>query len=81
VLRPYVGCATTLFGEVSQADVIKLHKASGKATFLVHDDFEDNPLPELRLLPRQMKSNPLRSPARRHSIPAPPRSPNRKSQF
>ena len=48
MLRAYVGCATALFGDVSQADVIKLHKASGKATFLAYDDFEGKPLPELR---------------------------------
>ena len=29
VLRAYVGCATALFGDVAQADVIKIHKASG----------------------------------------------------
>lgn len=48
VLRAFVGCATTLFGDVSQADVIKLHKASGKVSFLTYDDFEGKPLPELR---------------------------------
>lgn len=48
VLRAYVGCATTLFGDVSQTDVIKLHKTSGKVTFLGYDDFEGKPLPELR---------------------------------
>jgi hypothetical protein len=48
VLRAYVGCATALFGDVSQTDVIKLHKASGKVTFLGYDDFEGKPLPELR---------------------------------
>ena len=48
VLRAYVGCATALFGDVQQADVIKLHKASGKVTFLAYDDFDGNPLPELR---------------------------------
>ena len=48
VLRAYVGCATSLFGDVAQADVIKLHKASGKVTFLVYDDFDGKPLPELR---------------------------------
>lgn len=48
VLRAYVGCATALFGDVSQADVIKLHKASGKVTFLAYDDFERKSLPELR---------------------------------
>ena len=47
VLRAYVGCATALFGDVSQADVIKLHKASGKATFLAYDDFEGKALPVL----------------------------------
>jgi len=47
VLRAYVGCATALFGDVSQADLIKLHKSSGKATFLVYDDFEGKALPEL----------------------------------
>lgn len=47
VLRAYVGCATALFGDVQQADVIKLHKASGKVTFLAYDDFEGKPLPGL----------------------------------
>jgi hypothetical protein len=48
ILRAYVGCATALFGDVAQADVIKLHKSSGKVTFLIYDDFEGKPLPELR---------------------------------
>jgi hypothetical protein len=48
VLRAYVGCATALFGDVAQADIIKIHKASGKVTFLVYDDFEAKPLPELQ---------------------------------
>jgi hypothetical protein len=48
VLRAYVGCATALFGDVAQADVIKIHKGSGKVTFLLYDDFECKPLPELR---------------------------------
>lgn len=48
ILRAYVGCATTLFGDVAQADVIKLHKSSAKVTFLVYDDFDGKPLPELK---------------------------------
>jgi hypothetical protein len=48
VLRAYVGCATALFGDVAQADVIKIHKASGKVTFLVYDDFEGKALPALQ---------------------------------
>jgi DNA phosphorothioation-associated putative methyltransferase len=48
VLRAYVGCASTLFGDLRQADVIKLHKSSGRVTFLAYDDFDGKPLPELR---------------------------------
>lgn len=48
VLRAYVGCATALFGDVSQTDLVKLHKSSGKVTFLGYDDFDGKPLPELR---------------------------------
>jgi hypothetical protein len=36
-----------LFGDLAQADLVKIHKASGKVTFLVYDDFEGKPLPEL----------------------------------
>jgi len=36
-----------LFGDVAQADVIKIHKASGKITFLLYDDFEGKRLPQL----------------------------------
>ena len=48
VLRAYVGCATSLFGDVAQADIIKMHKASGKVTFLLYDDFANKALPELQ---------------------------------
>lgn len=48
ILRAYVGCATTLFGDVRQADIVKIHKASGKVTFLAYDDFGGKSLPELR---------------------------------
>ena len=54
MLRAYVGCATALFGDVAQADVIKLHKATRKVTFLVYDEFDGNPLPVLR---RRIKVN------------------------
>jgi hypothetical protein len=33
---------------VAQADLVKIHKASGKVTFLVYDDFEGKSLPELQ---------------------------------
>ncbi|MHC1763388.1 MAG: DNA phosphorothioation-associated putative methyltransferase [Verrucomicrobiia bacterium] len=48
ILRAYVGCAAALFGDVAQADLVKIHKASGKVTFLLYDDFENRALPELQ---------------------------------
>jgi DNA phosphorothioation-associated putative methyltransferase len=49
VLRAYVACAESLYGDASQADLVKLHKSSGKVTFLLYDDFIGKPLPQLRL--------------------------------
>jgi hypothetical protein len=43
-----VGCATTRSGDLAQADLVKIHKASGKVTFLVYANFEGKPLPELQ---------------------------------
>jgi DNA phosphorothioation-associated putative methyltransferase len=54
VLQAYVGCATTLLGDMEQVDVIKIHKASEKVTFLTYDDFEGKPIPELQ---RRVKVN------------------------
>jgi DNA phosphorothioation-associated putative methyltransferase len=47
VLRIYIGCAGILYGEIQNADIIKIHKWSGKVTLLKYDDFEGKPLPEL----------------------------------
>lgn len=46
VLRVYVGCAAVLYGDVSIADLVKLHLASGKVTVMRCDNF-DAPLPKL----------------------------------
>lgn len=48
LLRVYVGCTSVLYGDINQADIIKLHKASGKVTFLIYDDFLGKPLPQLQ---------------------------------
>jgi DNA phosphorothioation-associated putative methyltransferase len=48
ILRVYAGCAVSLYGLVDEADVLKLHKASGKVTFLRYDDFEGSRLPVLQ---------------------------------
>ncbi len=48
VLRLYVACATIRYGNPEAADLIKLHKRSGKVTFLTYDDWAKL-LPELNL--------------------------------
>ncbi len=47
VLRIYIGCSGILYGDTQNADIIKIHRWSGKVTLLKYDDFENNPLPEL----------------------------------
>ena len=44
-----LGSAEMLYGDLDQADIIKIHKRSGKVTALIYDDFENKPLPELQL--------------------------------
>lgn len=47
VLRVYLGCATKLYGEVEEVDLIKLHIQSGKVSLMLYDDFESSPVPDL----------------------------------
>ncbi|MGE0683206.1 MAG: DNA phosphorothioation-associated putative methyltransferase [Candidatus Binatia bacterium] len=47
VLRVYVGCASYLYGDVTSADLVKIHIDSAKITLLSFDDFEGKPLPRL----------------------------------
>jgi len=47
VLRVYVGCASYLYGDVTSADLIKIHIDSAKITLMSFDDFEGKPLPRL----------------------------------
>ncbi|WP_041795168.1 DNA phosphorothioation-associated putative methyltransferase [Pararhodospirillum photometricum] len=46
VLRVYIGCAGVLYGDMSLADVIKIHIHSGKVTVIRCDDFS-LPLPRV----------------------------------
>jgi DNA phosphorothioation-associated putative methyltransferase len=46
ILRCFVGCTEVLHGDVSGADLLKVHIWSGKLTLLHYDDFS-KPLPEL----------------------------------
>lgn len=47
ILRIYEGCARALLGEVDEANVIKLHRFSGKVSYLAYPDFERDPHPAL----------------------------------
>ena len=47
VLRIYTGCATQLYGDIENADLIKIHIRSGKVSLMRYDDFAGKPLPLL----------------------------------
>jgi DNA phosphorothioation-associated putative methyltransferase len=49
ILRIYVQCAAHRYGDPAQADLIKIHKHSGKVSFQHYDDFDEKDLPELQL--------------------------------
>ncbi len=49
LLRVYVGCASILYGGVEEADLIKVHKGTGKLSLMFYDDFWKKAHPELRL--------------------------------
>jgi len=46
-LRVYIGCAGKLYGEVQEADVLKVHIASGKVSLMRYDDYEGCAIPLL----------------------------------
>jgi DNA phosphorothioation-associated putative methyltransferase len=47
LLRIYVECATRLYGDPAQSDVLKIHKRSKKLTLLHYDNFDGSALPRL----------------------------------
>jgi DNA phosphorothioation-associated putative methyltransferase len=49
VLRVYVHCSSVIYGNPRDADLIKIHKHSGKVTLQFYQDFEGQMLPELKL--------------------------------
>lgn len=46
-LRVYIGCATQLYGDINDIDLVKIHMTSGKVTLMKYDDFSNKPLPLL----------------------------------
>jgi DNA phosphorothioation-associated putative methyltransferase len=47
VLRLYVALGARLYGDVANADLVKIHTRSGKLSFMRFNDFEGKPLPRL----------------------------------
>jgi DNA phosphorothioation-associated putative methyltransferase len=47
LLRIYEGCGRAYLGEVEGANLIKIHRRSGKLSYLVYPDFERDPHPAL----------------------------------
>lgn len=47
VLRVYEGCGRAYLGDVEGANVVKIHRYSGKVSYLVYPDFEKAPHPGL----------------------------------
>ncbi|USE35845.1 DNA phosphorothioation-associated putative methyltransferase [Endozoicomonas sp. SCSIO W0465] len=53
-LRLYIGCATMLYGDVSDVNLIKVHIRSGKLTLMKYEGFDHKPIP---LLQQRIKIN------------------------
>jgi DNA phosphorothioation-associated putative methyltransferase len=47
LLRVYEGCGRAYLGEVEGANIVKIHRRSGKISYLVYPDFETDPHPAL----------------------------------
>jgi DNA phosphorothioation-associated putative methyltransferase len=47
LLRIYEGCGRAYLGEVDGANIIKIHRRSGKLSYLVYPSFDDDPHPAL----------------------------------
>lgn len=47
-LRVYVGCASVLYGDLSNVDLIKIHPYTSKLTVCRFDHFDDIPLPRMK---------------------------------
>jgi DNA phosphorothioation-associated putative methyltransferase len=47
-LRVYTGCGEVLYGDIDDADLVKIHLQSGKLTLLKYEDYDTSPLPKLK---------------------------------
>ena len=49
VLRTLLACAELLYGDINEADILRIHKFSGKVTFLSYSNFQSKLLPQLAI--------------------------------
>jgi len=49
VLRTLLACAELLYGDINEADIVRIHKFSGKVTLLTYSDFQSKLLPQLAI--------------------------------
>jgi DNA phosphorothioation-associated putative methyltransferase len=47
ILRVYIGCASMLYGDYRNSDLVKVHIHSGKISLMKYDEFESHPLPKM----------------------------------
>ena len=47
LLRIFEGCARSYLGEIEDTNIVKLHRFSGKISYLAYPDFDKKPHPEL----------------------------------
>jgi DNA phosphorothioation-associated putative methyltransferase len=80
LLRVYEGCARPYLGEIEGADLIKLHRQSGKISYLVYPDFDADPHPALlRSIKLNLRTREIESSD--YTASANPPIPHRKETF
>lgn len=47
ILRIYEGCGRAYLGEVEGANLVKIHRRTGKLSYLIYPEFDDDPHPAL----------------------------------
>jgi DNA phosphorothioation-associated putative methyltransferase len=52
VLRTLLACAELLYGDINEADILRIHKFSAKVTFLTYSDFKSRLVPQLLIRTR-----------------------------
>jgi len=47
ILRVYIGCASMLYGDYRNSDLVKVHIYSGKISLMKYEEFESTPIPKM----------------------------------